>query len=50
MYREYIMFRGCGELVMNVSLKSEVEQARGCQCWIVTTQRNLATGMHIEKR
>ena len=44
------MFRGWEALAMNVSLESEVEQARGCQCWIITTPRKLAAGMHVEKR
>ena len=49
-YRENIMFRGWQTFAMNVSLKSEAEQARGYQCWIITTPRNLASGIHTEKR
>jgi len=45
MYRENIMFRGWQAFTMNVSLKSEGEQARRYQCWMFTTPRNLATGM-----
>jgi hypothetical protein len=49
MYRENIVFRGWQAFAVNVSLKSEMEQARGYQCWIITTPRNLAIGMHVEE-